>query len=85
MMVSRPFQKKAFLLVSVAALLVVGGESFVQAKLFDRFGKTMCFSSKKDEQTETQTSEKDFEVQTFWNFNKIQFLSKNQNHKINGT
>ena len=72
MTISRSLQKKAFLLASIAAVLVVGGESFVQANILDRRNtkKTMCFSgSNQEDESETittATNKESFKVQT-WN------------------
>jgi len=53
-LLSASTQSKVLLVASIAAVLVLGGESFVQAKLFDKSGKGMCFSKTKGDETDVE-------------------------------
>eukprot|EP00977_Amphora_coffeiformis_P027789 scaffold34645_cov201-Amphora_coffeaeformis.AAC.4 len=64
---SRSTQRKALLFASIAAVLVLGGESFVNAKLLDRSGKTMCFSKEDKKDVEPQLSNTQEVKRLTWN------------------
>lgn len=73
MTVWRSVRRKSLFFASVAAFLIVGGDSFVQGKhLWDRSNssnkKTMCFSSTKDDESKTETGQQNESIQRqTWN------------------
>lgn len=63
MKISGSVPSRVFLSSCFAALVVVGGESFVQGDTqLDRFGKTMCSSSTEKDETEVASLSKTEEV-----------------------
>ena len=66
MNVSRSIKRKAFLFASIAAVLLIGGESFCTR--VDRSTKTMCLSRKNESETDTEAVSNAEEIKRLtWN------------------